>query len=211
MLKKLLRSVEGGRSEMASSAVSDGDAESDAVFGKEFREAVDGEKFEWLRESSSKWAWRKDLLDDVIARGADVTIWFIQNVGCVKSHVLVTLFDKGEGIIDEVLGGIKYDDEDLCVLMDFQKELAGSPEKFFRILDKIKAPDCQERAVCRGVGRLFDFGRHDLVVPLVNALGKRAFKSESLKEEAIRHAFIKELQRQSRHCGVVSRTSGDHF
>ena len=42
--------VEGGRSEVVSSAVSEGGAESDDALGKEFREAVDGENFEWLKD-----------------------------------------------------------------------------------------------------------------------------------------------------------------
>ena len=43
-------------------------------------------------------------------------------------------------MIDEVLGRIDYDDDDLRYLTDYRPELAGSPEKFFRILDKIKEP-----------------------------------------------------------------------
>ena len=93
-----------------------------------------------------------------------------------KWRVLAALFDKGEGMIDNVLGRIKYDDHDLCDLTNYRPELAGSPEKFFRILDKIKEPEKQESAVRVGVENLFEAGKHDLVVPLVNALGKRTFK-----------------------------------
>ena len=50
-------------------------------------------------------------------------------------------------MIDDVLGRIEYDDYDLCYLTDYRTELAGSPEKFFRILDKIKKPENQEWAV----------------------------------------------------------------
>ena len=106
-----------------------------------------------------------------------------------RTRVLAALFDKGEGMIDEVLGGIEYDDNDLCYLTNYRPELAGSPEKFFRILDKIKDPENQEGAVRWGVSNLFEAGRHDLVVPFVNALGKRTFKSDRLKEEAIQMAF----------------------
>ena len=59
-----------------------------------------------------------------------------------KGRVLAALFDKGEeGMIDDVLGGIEYIDYDLCNLTDYRPELAGSPEKFFRVLDKIKDPE----------------------------------------------------------------------
>ena len=94
-------------------------------------------------------------------------------------------------MIDGVLGGIKYGDKDLIYLTNHRPELAGSPEKFFRVLDKIEDPGNQETAVNWGVGKLFKVGKHDLVVPLVNALGKRTFKSDLLKEEAIHVAFWK--------------------
>ena len=41
-------------------------------------------------------------------------------------------------MIDDVLRRIEYDDDELVALTDYRPELAGSPEKFFRILDKIK-------------------------------------------------------------------------
>ena len=46
-----------------------------------------------------------------------------------------------------------------------------------------------------GCQYLFRAGRHDLVVPLVNALGKRTFKSNILKEEAIQMAFYEGAER----------------
>ena len=92
-------------------------------------------------------------------------------------------------MIDDVLGRIDYNDCDLRDLTDYRPELAGSPEKFFRVLDKIKEPRSQESAVRRGVKNLFEAGKHDLVVPLVNALGKRTFKSDRLKDVAIQKAF----------------------
>ena len=55
-------------------------AASGDALGARFKEAVDGENFEWLNANLESWKERKDLLDDVIAKGADVTAWFIQNV-----------------------------------------------------------------------------------------------------------------------------------
>ena len=132
----------------------------------------------------------------MIAKGAVVTVWFIQNVGDAKRRVLAALFDKGEeGMIDEVLGRINYDDGDLCYLTKYRPELAGSPEKFFRVLDKIKESGNAREAVRWGVRNLFRAGKHDLVVPLMNALGKRTFKSKRLKEEAIQRAFYEGARR----------------
>ena len=45
-----------------------------------------------------------------------------------------------------------------------------------------------------GCQNLFIAGRHDLVVPLVNALGKRTFKSKHLKEGRSGWHFMKELE-----------------
>ena len=88
--------VEGGRSEIVSSAVSEGGTERDDALGKEFREAVDGGNFGWLNGNWESWKDRRDLLDDVIAKGADFTVRFIQNVENAKRRVLAALFDKGE-------------------------------------------------------------------------------------------------------------------
>ena len=81
---------------MVSSAVSESGAESDDALGEEFRKAIDGGNFVWLRINSERWYERKDLLDDVIAKGADFTVRLIQNVESAKRRVLAALFDKGE-------------------------------------------------------------------------------------------------------------------
>ena len=77
----------------------------------------------------------------MIEKGADFTVKFIQKAADAKECVLAALFDKGEGMIDGVLERIKYGDWDLDNLTYYRRELAGSPEKFFRVLDKIKYPD----------------------------------------------------------------------
>ena len=59
--------------------------------GKEFREAVDEENFGWLMKTGRDWEKRNDLLDDVIAKGADFTVRFIQNVGDAKACTCCTL------------------------------------------------------------------------------------------------------------------------
>ena len=140
---------------------------------------------------------RRDLLDGVIRKGAAVTVWFIENVRDAKDCVLAALFDKGERMIDGVLERIEYDDGNLCSLTSRRPELAVSFEKFFRVLDKIEEQEYQEWAVCEGVRNLLVAGRHDLVVPLVNALGKRTFKSNRLKENAIQWAFYEGVKKSN--------------
>jgi len=164
-------------------------AASEDTFGVGFKEAVDMEDLNWLRAYWRKWKERNDLLDYVIAKGADFTVKLIKKAEDAKKYVLAALFDKGEGMIDCVLGGIKYDDSDLYGLTGCRPELAVSFEKFFRVLDKIKEPEKQEDAVRLGVTNLFITGRHDLIAPLVNALGTKTFKSNRLKEVAIQKAF----------------------
>ena len=89
--------VEGGRSEVMPSAVSEGGAESDDALGKGFREAVDGENFEWLKENWVSWRKRRDLLDYVIAKGVDVTVWFIQSVESAKRVYLLHSLIREKG------------------------------------------------------------------------------------------------------------------
>ena len=158
--------------------------------GVGFKEAVDRENVGWLKENWGRWYKRNDLLDDVIAKGADVTAWFIQNIRRAKWRVFAALFDKGEnGMIEDVLEKVEYSDEDLTDLTGYRPELVGSPEKVFRIFAKIKEPRKQEFAVRMGARSLLATERHDLVVPFVHALGKGTFKSKRLEEEAIQEAF----------------------
>ena len=49
-------------------------------------------------------------------------------------------------MIDEVLARDECDDDDLYYLPYYRPELAGSPEKFFRILDKIR--DLRNQECC---------------------------------------------------------------
>ena len=79
--------VESSRSEVVSSAVSGGGTKSDDALGKEFRKAIDGGNFRWLNANLERWWERRDLLDDVITKGADVTVRFIQNVEVCKTSV----------------------------------------------------------------------------------------------------------------------------
>ena len=89
-------------------------AASGDAWGARFRRAVHGGDFGWLSANFWRWEKRKDLFDCVIANGADAIVKFIRNVDGAIGRVLAALFDKGEeGMIDSVLGGIKYDDEDL--------------------------------------------------------------------------------------------------
>ena len=53
------------------------------------------ENFVWLNGNWESWEDRDDLLDDVIAKGADVTVKLIQNVGGAKERALAALFDQG--------------------------------------------------------------------------------------------------------------------
>ena len=162
------------------------------ALGNEFRKAVDEKNTGWLEINRWDWEQRKDLFDYVIEKSVDVTVWFIQNVGRRERQcVLAALFDKGEGMIDDVLGKVEYNDFDLYDLTEYRPELAGSPEKFFKILDRIEDPRSQGSAVHWGVNNLLRVGRHDLVAPLVDALGKRTFKIDRLKEVAIQQAFYK--------------------
>ena len=57
------------------------------TLGVAFREAVDRENAGWLRKNWREWEDHGDLLDDVIRKGADVIVWFIQNVRNIQKGV----------------------------------------------------------------------------------------------------------------------------
>ena len=50
-------------------------------------------------------------------------------------------------IVDQVLKKIEYNDYDLMYLTYYRPELAESHDNFFNVIDKIKNPGNQERAV----------------------------------------------------------------
>ena len=168
-----------------------------SVMGNKFRRAIDDGDFGWIGEFWMSLEKPKHLFDYVIAKGTDLAVKFINNVddASAKLHVLAALFDVGsKEMVDDVLGKIDYNDSDLVYLMDYRPELANS-YKFFNVLDKIKDLEWQKSGVRWGVYNLFEAGRHDLVVPLVNALEKRLFKNNCLREIAIRKAFVEGAER----------------
>ena len=57
--------------------------------GKEFWEAVDRGELWVVKENYWGWKDRKDLLDDVIAKGVDFTVRFIQRVEMQKTVYLL--------------------------------------------------------------------------------------------------------------------------
>ena len=94
-------------------------AASEDTLGVGFKKAVDEEDFEWLKENSRRWWRRGDLFDDVIARGIDATVKFIQDVAGLQNGMrLLHFLIREKEMIDNVLGGIKYDDDDLHYLTE---------------------------------------------------------------------------------------------
>ena len=160
------------------------------VLKDEFVRAVDGEGLGWLNTNWERWEERRDLLDYMVTMSVVVTIWVIQNVKSAKRPVLAALFGKEEGIINGVLKKVGYNDDDLCDLTEYRPELAGLPKKFFNVLDRMEEPEMQEKAVQAGIFNLIKTGKHNSVVPLIDAW-KRVFKSEILKDMAIQWAFYK--------------------
>ena len=78
-----------------SSAISGSGTKSGDVVGVAFREAVDGENFEWLKENWWSWKDRKDLLDYVIAKGADFTVRLFKRLRVQGSVYLLHSLIKG--------------------------------------------------------------------------------------------------------------------
>ena len=91
--------------------------------------------------------YRNDLFDHVVTKSVDFIARFINQVENAKRATLAALFVKRPEIVDEVLKKIEYNDDDLLQLTDYRPELAESHESFFKVIDKIKDPKKQEKAV----------------------------------------------------------------
>ena len=153
-------------------------------------EALEEEGFESIkRDFWENWRDRNDLFDHVVTKDIEFITGFIKQVEDAKRLTLAALFIKRSDEVDEVLKKIKYNDHDLMNLTSYRPELAESHAEFFNVIDKIKDPNHQELAVNWGVSNLFDANKHDSVIPLINALEERSFKSRNLKDAAIREAF----------------------
>ena len=100
--------VEKDESEIVLFAIFRNSTKSDDALGKEFWKAVTSGDFKRLKANLERWTDRKDLLDDVIAKGTDFAVWFIQNAGYARWRVFAALFDKREEMIDDVLGMVEY-------------------------------------------------------------------------------------------------------
>ena len=66
-------------------------------FGSEFKEAVETGSFEWLWTNWEGWGERRDLLDDVIAKGADALSGLFKVLEMQNSvYLLHFLMEKGD-------------------------------------------------------------------------------------------------------------------
>ena len=152
-------------------------------------EAVGEDGFVSIKGDWETWKKRNDLFDYVVMEDPDFIIRFINYVGMAKRRTLAALFIKRSDAIDKVLKEINYDDNDLIWLTNRRIEVAESPDKLFRVLNKIENPKNEETLVGWCVIDLFNGEKHDLIIPLIDALGKRPCRSGSLKVIAIQSAF----------------------
>ena len=164
--------------------------------GDEFRKAVDAEDFEWFSQNYSRWSTRDDLISYATAKGVDFLNKFVARTGLLGT-ILASLFNMGScgGIIQEVLKEHRYsvNYNVLEHLTDLRLDLLDPPEKFLKVLDRAERPGTEEHAVVKGISNLYLKRRYDLVVPLIEALGKRTFKTVGLRDIAIQGHFVMQL------------------
>ena len=81
-------------------------------------------------------------------------------------------------------------------LTDYRPELAESHAEFLQSDRQDKeSRKCKKRLLSSGVYNLFNAKKHDSVIPLINALGKRPFNGRKLKDVAIQWAFYQGARR----------------
>ena len=157
--------------------------------------ALEEDGFVSIKSDWKKWEYRNDLFDYVVMKGIEFIVGFINQVEWAKRRTLAALFIKRYEIVDDVLKNIKYDDNDLFDLTNYQPELAELHDNFFTVIGKINDPENQEIALKWGVSNLFGAKKHDSVIPLINALEKRQFNDRNLKDAAIQKAFYEGARR----------------
>ena len=168
-------------------------------------EALEEDGFKSIKRDWKKWKDRNDLFDHVVTKSVEFIVEFINQVKNAKIPTLAALFIKRPDIVDEVLKKIEYDDDDLMDLTYYRPELAESHDNFFKVIDMIKNPKNQEKAVEDGVSNLFDAKKHDSVIPLINALENRLFNGRNLKDAAIQQAFHEGVyDGHQRYCGGIA-------
>ena len=148
--------------------------------------------FEDIKRYWEKW-WRKrnDLFDYVVMKSFEFIVEFINQVEVAKRCTLAALFVKSPDKIDKVLEKIKYDENDLKAAVMFELKLVEpeSHETFLKIVGMINTPEVQKLVISEGVGTLFHHGKHDSVIPLINALGEKFKDGNYLENAAIQRTF----------------------
>ena len=155
----------------------------------ELVKAVEEEDFERIEEECGFIEDDDEFFDYVVKKDPDYIAKFINQTDGFKEQALAALFNKRPEMIDQVLGQIRYDDDDLLNLVYSRPALADPPENFLNVLDRITTPEKQEAAVDECIFKMVENDNEDLVIPLVDALDSRVFKSERLKDVAVPKAF----------------------
>jgi len=151
--------------------------------------ALEQPGFGSIRDGWEEWQYRRDLFDCVVTKDVGFIAAFINQLEDAKIPTLAALFIKRPNEVDQVLNNIHYTDYALQVLVASRPELAKSHENFFEVIDRIKHPKNQERAVRGGVNGLFAAEKYDAVIPLIDALENRSFNGRNFKDVAIRMTF----------------------
>jgi hypothetical protein len=113
----------------------------------------------------------------------------------LRDATLAALFDGKTEMVNGVFGRVGYADRDLTFVTFYRPEIANLPDKLFNVLDRMKTVEDQGMAVRDCVDALFNVKKHALVIPLMDALGRRTFRSDGLKELAIQVAFWEGAER----------------
>src|ERR1700722_601881 len=101
-------------------------------------EALDENGFGSIKQDWGTWSNRNDLFDQVVMKGVEFIVGFINQVKELKGRTLAALFIKRSDMVDQVLENVKYDDYDLKDLAYYRPELAESHDNFFKGIDQIR-------------------------------------------------------------------------
>ena len=111
-----------------------------------------------------KWQHRDELFDEVVARGSEFIINFINQdpySGEWTGRTLAALFIKNPDAVDAVFKVFKRNDQHLPELIRYRSDLAELPDKFFNVIGRIENSEIQKEAVGLGIDVLLYAGKYD--------------------------------------------------
>ena len=120
---------------------------------------------------------------------------FINQTGQVNDSTLSKLYKKcSKETIETVLEKVNFSQQDLIGVAS-EGNLVWHPPKFLMLLSKITTPEGQESVITNRINTLILHSRFEYLIPLLDTLKDKTFRSERLEAIATQMAFKEGVER----------------